>query len=497
MYGFAYAAALCGAVQLCAPPPAVVLNADEYRDKVYGCWLGKNIGGTLGAPFEGNRDTHDVTFYTNLKEGEPAANDDLDLQMLWLKALEERGVHIDAKVLGEYWLNYVPVDWNEYGIGKANMRLGFMPPVSGHYNNKQWRDSNGAWIRSEIWACLAPGCPDIAAKYAYEDSIVDHGGGEGVFAEIFTASVESAAFVEHDRDRLIEIGLSRIPPNCATARAIRSAIDAYRRGLSWRAAREEVVKASEDTGWFQAPRNVAFVVIGWLYGEGDFGKSICTAVNCGDDTDCTGATLGSILGIIRGYSGIPDEWKKPIGDKINTVAIGNFEPPATLAELTDRTVAMAHQVLLAHSAPVRIVPGAKTDLSRVAELRLYDNSGVQRFWSRSPYQVEYDFVHTRAVLDYVSDPEVRPGSAHTMKLTLWNRTPAALNLRVQWEVPEGWRVEPQAAGRVTLDAGASQTVEVRVSAPEGAEEVNRCLVKLTADGRPTVGVVPFTLICKK
>ncbi|MGB9879406.1 MAG: ADP-ribosylglycohydrolase family protein, partial [Anaerolineae bacterium] len=341
------AVALWGLLPVASNSQVVVLNAEEYRDKVYGCWLGKNIGGTLGAPFEGQRQTQNVSFYTNLKPGEPAPNDDLDLQMLWLKALEERGLNINARILGEYWLSYVPVDWNEYGIGKANMRLGLMPPLSGHYNNKQWRDSNGAWIRSEIWACLAPGCPDIAARYAYEDAVVDHGGGEGVNAEIFTATVESAAFVEKDRDRLLEIGLSRIPPDCATAKAVRAAIDAYKKGLDWAAAREAVVKATEDTGWFQAPRNVAFVVVGWLYGEGDFGKSICAAVNCGDDTDCTGATLGSILGIILGRSGIPDKWKDPIGDKINTVAIANFQPPQTLAELTNRTVALAHQMLLA------------------------------------------------------------------------------------------------------------------------------------------------------
>ena len=38
--------------------------------------------------------------------------------------------------------------------------------------------------------------------------------------------------------------------------------------------RLDVIRATEDTGWFQAPRNVAFTIIGWLYGDNDFGKSI-------------------------------------------------------------------------------------------------------------------------------------------------------------------------------------------------------------------------------
>ena len=41
-----------------------VMNMKEYKDKVKGCWLGKNIGGTLGAPFEGWRGVFDVEYYT-------------------------------------------------------------------------------------------------------------------------------------------------------------------------------------------------------------------------------------------------------------------------------------------------------------------------------------------------------------------------------------------------------------------------------------------------
>jgi hypothetical protein len=77
----------------------IVLNQDEFRDRVYACWLGKNIGGTLGMPVEGQHGPHKLTFYTNVSAGEPAANDDLDLQLLWLKALEENGRRANARRL--------------------------------------------------------------------------------------------------------------------------------------------------------------------------------------------------------------------------------------------------------------------------------------------------------------------------------------------------------------------------------------------------------------
>ena len=58
---------------------------------------------------------------------------------------------------------------------------------------------------------------------------------------------------------------------------------------------------------YDAPSNIGIVIIGWLYGEDDFGKSLCIAVNCGEDTDCTAATLGAILGIVHGNSNLPEE----------------------------------------------------------------------------------------------------------------------------------------------------------------------------------------------
>ncbi|MBE6639585.1 MAG: hypothetical protein E7616_09105 [Ruminococcaceae bacterium] len=69
----------------------IQLNKKEYLDKLHACWIGKNIGGTLGAPFEGKRDLINIDGFTT-PEGKPLPNDDLDLQPVWLTALEEFGV---------------------------------------------------------------------------------------------------------------------------------------------------------------------------------------------------------------------------------------------------------------------------------------------------------------------------------------------------------------------------------------------------------------------
>ena len=63
------------------------LNYTTYKDKVYACWIGKNIGGTVGGPFEGKTEMQDISGFTTAM-GEPLPNDDLDLQIAWLSTLE-------------------------------------------------------------------------------------------------------------------------------------------------------------------------------------------------------------------------------------------------------------------------------------------------------------------------------------------------------------------------------------------------------------------------
>jgi hypothetical protein len=104
---------------LAGQSPRVLLNERDFTDRVTACWLGKNIGGTLGMPFEGRQQIQDVSFYTNLKPGEPAANDDLDLQLLWLKAMEEHEGRVDARTqAAEFSLRLAgaPEAWRTSGL---------------------------------------------------------------------------------------------------------------------------------------------------------------------------------------------------------------------------------------------------------------------------------------------------------------------------------------------------------------------------------------------
>ena len=121
------------------------MNIDEYRDKVRACWLGKNIGGTLGTPLEGMRGVRDIDYYLHDISKGVLPNDDLDLQLIWLIAAERFGRGLTADILAEYWLTYIVADWSEYGASKNNLKAGFPVGAANRYKNHN-KDSCGCFI---------------------------------------------------------------------------------------------------------------------------------------------------------------------------------------------------------------------------------------------------------------------------------------------------------------------------------------------------------------
>ena len=474
------------------------INEEEYREKVLGCWVGKNIGGTLGAPMEGKRDIFDVSFYTQSLQGEPIPNDDLDLQLVWLKAIEEKGLYnVNEQVLCEYWLAYVIGPWNEYGVAKFNMKNGLLPPLSGAVNNDQWKNSNGAWIRSEIWACMFPGEPDEVAPFAWYDACVDHTN-EGIYAEIFIATMEAAAFIENNPRKLIDVGLIRIPKDCRVTRSIKLVIECFEHGDDWKTARNKIVEDSSDLGWFQAPANVAFVIIGLLYGKGDFSQTLCLAVNCGDDTDCTAATVGSILGIINGRSGIPVKWIEPIGDKITTVAVNPFHLglPKTLTELTDRVIACKRQTDMSNPTLVRLT-NSKTCVEDKIFEKLYDGEETaKRVLSKSSMAISYATAFGRFTVEFEKSPVVFAGETQKLTLSFENSYTDSSFVILDWILPDGWNIKQGQEQILMNRRGYTSTITVDlVVGGFKAESIEHIPIKIRLSERnyPVFVTIPFQL----
>lgn len=407
-----------------------VIGREEFKDKVFACWLGKNIGGTLGAPWECLRLTHALEFYEPIPS-KAAPNDDLDLQLIWLKLLEDEGIDPPLPMFAEYWSRYgAAYPWNEYGFFMRNYSRGLRPPVAGCFEN-YFVDEMGSPIRSEIWACLHPADPQAAARMAWKDSAVDHAGGEGTCGEMFWAAVESAAFVEKDPVTLIRLGLNMIPVSSHIARSIKEALWCYENGRTWGEARERIHSRFGHIQACNAVPNHGFTIIGWLYGK-DFGDKLCKAVNCGYDTDCTGATLGSLLGIIDGTAGIPDKWRSPIGtDIVVHKFTRKFTPPKNLAELTERTVSLAEKAMKISSERSF---GEKTQLPQNIRTLLYRNSIAQKALSQDIHSAIGLCDSHEVTFHYNGEPVLRPGIGRQIHVSVDSQKDVPVDLAV----PQNW-----------------------------------------------------------
>ncbi len=309
-----------------------------YRDQVMGCWLGKAVGGTLGMPYEGMSGPFDLAFYDPVPR-EMLPNDDLDLQVVWACLLDrETDPRVCRHVLSRGWLEHIGFPWDEYAVCIRNLREGIAAPQSGSFDN-WFMNGMGAAIRSELWACLAPGNPALAAAYAYEDACVDHDR-DGLWAEVFLAAMQSAAFEMNRIRDVVEAGLKQIPADSILARAVRDTFQWWEGSGDWRQVRRQILDRYGHEDFTNVTENIAFILLALLDGDGDFSRSICTAANCGKDTDCTAATVGALLGILN-PDGIDPKWLEPIGRDLKlSPQIQGISPPPTLDGFTDLVVSL-------------------------------------------------------------------------------------------------------------------------------------------------------------
>jgi ADP-ribosylglycohydrolase len=313
------------------------LRSNSLEAKIYGAWLGKSIGGTLGLPSEGKMQRQNYTFYDPIPTAAPP-NDDLELQLVWLHLLDSAKGKLTREDFAGAWRKHLHYMWDEYGRARWNLRRGVPTDALGIFENP-FHAGMGSSIRSEIWACVASGDPATAAYYAALDASIDHGL-EGIAGEVFFAVMQSLVLDGVPVPESISEAADRLPGSSETSQAIRLVIQQARKGTDTWICWKELLAEHGSENFTHAPLNVALTVWALLHGEGDFGKTLLLATNGGYDTDCTAATAGATLGMAN-PSGIPAQWSDPIGHEIFIgPGIQGIDVPRTLQELTDRALAL-------------------------------------------------------------------------------------------------------------------------------------------------------------
>jgi len=304
-----------------------VISATELFDKAQGFWIGQLIGNAAGRSTEGQYRIGE----TNPNESVPwvlkqqwDADDDTDIEYMAIHILETDGFDCSPEALRQQWLHHIA----SQGIYIANrqawflLAAGYLPPATGsRAYNEHWY-SIDSQITTEVLGVVCPGMVqqaiDLTGKFA-------HISNEGfpVHAAQLYAAMNAVAFFETDINVIVAEGLKAIPSTSRTHQVVQDVLrwyqeDAVDGQLNWRSTRRKLYDHYQGEhshgrhyNWLESTVNTGATVLALLYGQGDFEQTVQIAVLAGWDCDCNPATAGGIVGIMKGYSGLPTDLTDP------------------------------------------------------------------------------------------------------------------------------------------------------------------------------------------
>jgi len=300
----------------------------ELYNKIKGGWAGQTIGVAYGSytefRFNGTfiQDYQPIPWYEGyvkeLMYSWPDLFDDIYMDLTFVDVIEKYGIDTpvdsfaNAFAYAEYNL------WHANQAARYNIIHGIKPPMSGHWLNNPHADDIDYQIEADFAGLMNPGMPNSASAISDKiGHIMNYG--DGWYGGVFVGAMYSLAFISNDVNYIVSEALKTIPPQSAFYRCINDVIRWHRQCPNdWKQTWFEIQrKWTEDIGCpegvfeplnIDAKVNAAYVVLGLLYGQGDFTKTLDISTRAGQDSDCNPATAGGILGTMMGYDKIPEYW---------------------------------------------------------------------------------------------------------------------------------------------------------------------------------------------
>lgn len=314
-------------------PKKVTFSQERLMDKIKGGWAGQTIGVTYGAPTEFRYRGEmipdsveiawgDPEYIKEWMEKFPGLYDDIYMDLTFVEVFDRLGVDAPVDSLASAFAHAGYNLWEANQTARYNILNGVMPPASGFWKNNPHADDIDFQIEADFAGLMSPGMPNTAAVIC--DSvghIMNYG--DGWYGGVYMAAMYSLAFVSDSVEFVVTEALKCIPEESRYHKCISDVIAAYHASPdNWKVAWQRCAENWDTTlgcptGAYEpynidAALNSAYVVIGLLYGHGDFGKTVEIATRCGQDSDCNPASAGGILGTMLGYSNIPAEWLDPL-----------------------------------------------------------------------------------------------------------------------------------------------------------------------------------------
>jgi hypothetical protein len=316
----------------CAKQDTKTMPLSELKDKIAGGWAGKMIGVSYGAPTEframGKPYDKELTWEPG-RVNNSIHQDDLYVQMSFMMTMDKYGIDAPAEKFANSFANAGYQLWCANVQARKNFFDGIMPPMSGNPKYSLWADAIDFQIEADYIGFMCPGMPQTS------DAICDKIGhimnyGDGVYGGMFVCGLYTQAYFEKDLLKIVKNALLTIPAESQYAQCIQDVIDLHAKYPdNWQSAWKELedkwgntdISGPLDAFNIDAKINGAYIVMGLLYGGGDFGKTMEISIRCGQDSDCNPSNAAAVLGIRDGFSNIPEKWKGGIAAIADSVFI--------------------------------------------------------------------------------------------------------------------------------------------------------------------------------
>jgi hypothetical protein len=315
-------------------PKTVTLTKAILQDKIKGGWAGQVIGCTFGGPtefrFQGTmiNDYQPIPWYDGYIKKTmtdiPGLYDDVYMDLTFVDVFEKQGLDAPASAHALAYANADYMLWHANQVGRYNVLNGLMPPQSGHWLNNPQADAIDYQIEADFSGLMSPGMPNTASAISDKiGHIMNYG--DGYYGGVYMGAMYALAFVSTDVRYIVTEGLKTIPAASKFHQCISDVIRLHQKypndwKQSWLAIQNRWADdVSCPEGIFSsfnidASLNAAYVVMGLLYGNGDYTRTLEIATRCGQDSDCNPASAGGILGTMLGYDKIPARWKMGLAE---------------------------------------------------------------------------------------------------------------------------------------------------------------------------------------
>ena len=302
------------------------ISVADFRDRMVGAWIGQSVGVSYGWPTEfkfcGKLIPPEKMppKWTPETINETFAQDDLYVEMTFLDTLDRRGIGVSSRLAGIDFANSTYRLWCANMKGRNNLRHGIAPPWSGHPAFHQNPFDLDYQIESDFSGIISPGCPNRAVALGNTFGAIMNFG-DGIYAGQFIGAMYAEAYFSSDRLAIVDAALAHIPSESRYAEMVRDVKGWYlANSRDWEATWRSIV----DKYYFIDPTNVfgrttrpsldvrvngAFVLLGYLHGEGDIARTLHITTRCGCDSDCNPSSACGILFASMGIKAVPDEYK--------------------------------------------------------------------------------------------------------------------------------------------------------------------------------------------